>query len=71
MIKARTKSSNLEKQLQIQDEPAQYARKNRPIDENFQLSALRIHKAFLSRVYNKRTCLSADICARVMSHIGR
>ena len=81
MIKARTKSSNLEKQLQIQDEPAQYARKNRPIDENFQLSALRIHKAFINRVNNKRLLteqkytaserLSADICARVMSHIGR
>src|SRR3989338_4688030 len=61
MIKARTKSSNLEKQLQIQDEPAQHARKNRPIDENFQLSALRIHKAFLSRVYNKRLLTEQNI----------
>src|SRR3989338_3768798 len=54
MIQARTNSSNLEKQLQIQGEPAQYARKNRPIDENFQSSALRIHKAFPNRDCNKR-----------------
>src|SRR3989338_2607686 len=54
MIQPRPTSSNLEKQLQIQGEPAQYARKNRPIDENFQSSALRIHKAFPNRGYNKR-----------------